>query len=66
MTWVYIGNPFTSFASGSIAMANAIWGLQLGDDDDYDDDDDDYDDDDDHKLIDLTINFKHIYIIKTV
>ena len=24
-----VGNPFTSFASGSVAMANVIWGLQL-------------------------------------
>jgi carboxypeptidase C (cathepsin A) len=24
-----VGNPFTSFASGSIAMANILWGLQL-------------------------------------
>lgn len=24
-----VGNPFTSFASGSIAMANVMWGLQL-------------------------------------
>jgi hypothetical protein len=24
-----VGNPFTSFASGSIAMANVLWGLQL-------------------------------------
>lgn len=25
-----LGNPFTSYASGSIAMANVLWGLQLG------------------------------------
>lgn len=24
-----VGNPFTSYASGSIAMINALWGLQL-------------------------------------
>jgi hypothetical protein len=24
-----VGNPFTSYASGSIAMANVLWGLQL-------------------------------------
>jgi serine carboxypeptidase-like clade 2 len=24
-----VGNPFTSFASGSIAMTNILWGLQL-------------------------------------
>lgn len=24
-----VGNPFTSYASGSIAMANAAWGLQM-------------------------------------
>lgn len=24
-----VGNPFTSFASGSIAFANVLWGLQL-------------------------------------
>jgi serine carboxypeptidase-like clade 2 len=24
-----VGNPYTSFASGSIAMANVMWGLQL-------------------------------------
>lgn len=24
-----LGNPYTSFASGSIAMANVIWGLQM-------------------------------------
>ena len=24
-----VGNPFTSYASGSIAMANVMWGLQL-------------------------------------
>ncbi len=24
-----VGNPYTSFASGSIAMANILWGLQL-------------------------------------
>lgn len=26
---VLVGNPFTSFASGTIAMANVLWGLQL-------------------------------------
>ena len=24
-----VGNPYTSFASGEIAMANVVWGLQL-------------------------------------
>ena len=26
---ILLGNPFTSFASGDIAMANVLWGLQL-------------------------------------
>jgi carboxypeptidase C (cathepsin A) len=26
---ILVGNPFTSFASGTIAMANVLWGLQL-------------------------------------
>jgi carboxypeptidase C (cathepsin A) len=24
-----VGNPFTSYASGSVAMANAMWGQQM-------------------------------------